>query len=292
MKNKLNLFIPFSKQDEDKKIVSGYASTEALDSDGEVVERGAIIKALPGYLGDFDKENSRFRFGNIREMHQSSAVGKTMSARVDKKGLLIDAKVVDDNAWKKVKEGVYAGFSIGGKVVHAVKNRIKSIRLSEISLVDRPANPEAIFAMVKINKSGKAIDLQKGSDSMEIQNEEVLAAGAVIDLAREIRMFISIFEVEGRSITELQKALNLLKKLAAKILNEEDKKKFEKVLYEMRHEEIEKSLYREQHVVEKKKVEKLSKSDKEILKVTGEIKNHINKNWTPGYFDQLREILG
>jgi len=37
-------------------------------------------------------------------------------------------------------------------------NRIKDLKLSEISLVDRPANPDAVFAMVKIDDKGKVID--------------------------------------------------------------------------------------------------------------------------------------
>src|SRR3990167_7791179 len=159
--NDFRRFIEFTKKDEEKKTVSGYASSEALDSQGEIVEKDAIARALPGYLGELDQTTGKFRYANLREMHQLSAVGKTMKARVDEKGLYIEGKVVDKDAWEKVKEGVYAGFSIGGKIVKQVGNRIKDLKLSEISLVDRPPNPEAVFLMVKVDKTGKMQDIQK-----------------------------------------------------------------------------------------------------------------------------------
>src|SRR3990167_9594773 len=165
MDDDIKIFIPFNKKDEDKRLVGGYASSETLDSQGEIVEKDAIARALPGYLGEYDQEKKRYKLGGLREMHQLSAVGKTVKAIVDTKGLYIDGKVVDDNAWKKVKEGVYAGFSIGGKIVKQVGNRIKDLKLSEISLVDRPANPDAMFMMVKIDDKGKVIDKQ-GVDMM------------------------------------------------------------------------------------------------------------------------------
>ena len=134
-----NLFIPFTKSDDEERMVFGYASTEALDSQGEVVAKDAIIEALPDYM----------KFGNIREMHQPSAVGKAQEATIDEKGLYLGVKVVDESAWQKVKEGVYNGFSIGGKIITKVNDTITKLRLSEISLVDRPANPEAIFEFFK-----------------------------------------------------------------------------------------------------------------------------------------------
>ncbi len=93
-------------------------------------------------LGDYMK------FANIREMHQLSAVGVAKEAGIDDKGLYIGAKIVDDQAWLKVIEGVYKGYSIGGRVTQrdpADYKTITGLVLNEISLVDRPANPEAVF---------------------------------------------------------------------------------------------------------------------------------------------------
>ena len=138
----MRIYAPLQKIDEEQRMVYGYASTEALDSQGEIIKRDAIEAALPGFM----------RFGNIREMHQPSAVGKAKGATIDDKGLYLAAKIVDDEAWAKVKEGVYSGFSVAGQVTARdpmQKHVITGCSLSEISLVDRPSNPEAVFEMFK-----------------------------------------------------------------------------------------------------------------------------------------------
>src|SRR5947207_3858355 len=101
----MRIFAAIVKTDPDKRMVYGYASTEALDSQGEKISKAAMVKALPDYM----------LWANVREMHQSSAVGVAKSAEIDDKGLYLQAKIVDDAAWEKVKEGVYKGFSVGGK---------------------------------------------------------------------------------------------------------------------------------------------------------------------------------
>ena len=134
----MRIYLPIAKVDAAQRMVMGYASTEARDDQGEIVKREALDAALGDYM----------KFANIREMHQLSAVGKAKDATVDDKGLYVAAKIVDDQAWNKVVERVYQGFSIGGKVTArepADYKTITGLRLDEISLVDRPANPEAVF---------------------------------------------------------------------------------------------------------------------------------------------------
>ncbi len=134
----MKIYFPLAKIDAEKHEVWGYASTEARDEQGEVVKRDALISALGDYM----------QFANIREMHQLSAVGVAKEAAVDDKGLYVGAKIVDPVAWQKVVEGVYKGYSIGGRVTDRDPGDYKTITglvLNEISLVHRPANPEAIF---------------------------------------------------------------------------------------------------------------------------------------------------
>jgi HK97 family phage prohead protease len=132
-------YVAIEKVDPDERMVFGRASSPELDSQGDRVSVKAIEDALPEYM----------RFANIREMHQRSAVGKTKSAEIDEDGLYIGAKIVDDAAWKKVKEGVYSGFSIGGRVTKRKDEEILGLELVEISLVDRPANPNAVIDVWK-----------------------------------------------------------------------------------------------------------------------------------------------
>jgi hypothetical protein len=152
----LKIFAPFVKVDLEQRMVYGYASTEALDSQGERVSKDAIAAALPDYM----------RFANIREMHQLSAVGKAKEASLDEKGLYLAAKIVDDDAWKKVKEEVYAGFSIGGRKTSTQDNTVTALQLTEISLVDRPANPECVIELAKVAGPAEELVLPPGSPAV------------------------------------------------------------------------------------------------------------------------------
>jgi phage head maturation protease len=123
--------------------VYGVASTGARDDAGEIVLPAAMKAALPDYA----------RYPALREMHQPTAAGRTLEAGVDDDGATrIVAHVVDPVAIAKVKSRTYSGFSIGGRVLArdpADATVITKIRLSEISLVDRPANPEAVIDLWK-----------------------------------------------------------------------------------------------------------------------------------------------
>lgn len=135
--------------------VWGYASSGAEDSDGETILADAMKAALPDYM----------KFGAVREMHQPIAAGTAIEAEVQADGRTwFGAHVVDPVACKKVETGVYKGFSIGGKVTERDtlnKTVIKGLRLIEVSLVDRPANPEAVFTMFK------AEGLDEGGDELK-----------------------------------------------------------------------------------------------------------------------------
>lgn len=119
--------------------VHGIASAESVDDQGEVVKAEAIRNALPNYM----------KFPALREMHQLAAAGTTLEAEVGDDGVTrIVAHVVDPVAVAKVKNQVYRGFSIGGRVTQRASGSPKTITgltLNEISLVDRPANPDAVF---------------------------------------------------------------------------------------------------------------------------------------------------
>jgi hypothetical protein len=126
-------------QDDGTVRVYGIATSEALDEQGEIVRADAIRAAIPDYM----------RFPALREMHQLSAAGTTLEAEVCEDGTTrIVAHVVDPVAVAKVRNQVYRGFSIGGRVTQREGGNPKTVTglvLNEISLVDRPANPEAIF---------------------------------------------------------------------------------------------------------------------------------------------------
>ena len=147
MSKKVKFFGSFEKmeeQDDGTVKVYGYASSEAVDAHGEVVKASAMENALGDYM----------KFANVREMHQPIAAGNCIEATVQDDGRTwFGAHVIDPVAVKKVQTGVYKGFSIGGFVTDrdkADKTIITQLRLNEVSLVDRPANPDSVFTMWKM----------------------------------------------------------------------------------------------------------------------------------------------
>ena len=154
------------KIDAEQRLVFGYASTEAQDAHGETILKSAIEDALADYM----------EFANIREMHQLSAVGTAEEASVDDKGLYLGAKVIDDAAWGKVTSGVYKGFSVGGKVLARDKDDkkiITKILLTEISLVDRPSNPEARFDVWKAAGSESVDAITRATETLDKINSAI-----------------------------------------------------------------------------------------------------------------------
>jgi hypothetical protein len=147
MKGRFKLYGEFQKVEEQEDgtlKVSGIASSEAVDSDGEIITAEAMKAAIPDYMA----------FGAVREMHTSWAAGTALKCEVnDQKQTEFECLVVDGEAIKKVQAGVYKGFSIGGRVTKRDplnKSTIQGIKLVEVSLVDRPANPDAVFSMGKV----------------------------------------------------------------------------------------------------------------------------------------------
>lgn len=175
---KMNItrFVDIKKIDDDERMVYGWASTGDLDKDGEIIEPAAFEKSLPDYL----------KFPTIREMHQPKPIGITKETRMEKdRGLFIAAKIVDSEAWMKVKEGVYRAFSIGGRVKNRIDNVIKELELIEISLVDVPANPAAVITLFKGDKTDNLhIEFQQLANKIRslMEEKEVVTADEVVEV--------------------------------------------------------------------------------------------------------------
>jgi len=143
-------------------MVSGIASTEAVDADGEIVTADAMRKALPSYL----------QCGTVREMHQPIAAGNPIAAHVDDDGRThFTAHIVDKGTVAKIQAKVLKGFSIGAKCLEKVGNKITSISLKDISVVDLPNNPESFFTVIKFDKPAENKKC-KDCDKMECECDE------------------------------------------------------------------------------------------------------------------------
>ncbi len=63
----INLSVPFTKVNREKRTVSGFATLDNVDQTGDLVTAEASLKAFESFRG------------NIREMHGPNAVGKMIS---------------------------------------------------------------------------------------------------------------------------------------------------------------------------------------------------------------------
>jgi hypothetical protein len=134
----------FEASENETLTISGIASSECVDADGEILTAEAMRNALPAYL----------QKGTVREMHGSVAAGTPISAHVDDDGKThFTALIADKSTIQKIKLGILKGFSIGGKALKKVGNKITELLLRDISVVDRPCNPEAVFDIIKFDKT-------------------------------------------------------------------------------------------------------------------------------------------
>jgi uncharacterized protein YoxC len=154
--------MPIGKVDQERRIVSGFATLDNVDKQNDIVTTEASLEAF-----------RKFR-GNLREMHQPSAVGKIVSFKEDRyfepqskkfySGVYVSAYVSRgaQDTWEKVLDGTLTGFSIGGNITKSDdtfdENLDKSVRiikeyeLFELSLVDNPANQFAnVISIEKVD---------------------------------------------------------------------------------------------------------------------------------------------
>ncbi|MCW2317644.1 hypothetical protein M2322_003208 [Rhodoblastus acidophilus] len=157
MTDRLQMFIPLRKADAAQRLVYGYATAESPDRAGEICDYASTKPQYQAWSKNFAKATGGKSLGNVRAMHGAVAAGKIASIRFNdaEKRIEIAAKIIDDDEWRKVEEGVYTGFSQGGAYLKRWPDPENpdlvryTARPSEISLVDLPCLPEASFELVK-----------------------------------------------------------------------------------------------------------------------------------------------
>jgi len=164
----MSLFLPITKVDVAQRLVYGTISEEVPDKHGEILDYATARPAFEEWSRQFEAASGGKSLGNVRAMHDNIAAGKLTDIHYDDANRRIDgvAKIIDDDEWNKVQEGVYTGFSIGGGYARRwpdLENpglmRYTPV-LVEVSLVDNPAVPTATFQVIKQDGS---VELRKFS---------------------------------------------------------------------------------------------------------------------------------
>ena len=152
----LDLFLPLAKVDLDQRLVTGVATAETPDRAGEIFDYSSSKPYFEQWSADALAASGGKSFGAVRAMHAPIAAGKLTDIAFDDdaKRITVAAKIVDDDEWRKVQEGVYTGFSQGGRYVKRWPDPDTGLvrytaEPHEISLVDLPCVPDATFDVVK-----------------------------------------------------------------------------------------------------------------------------------------------
>lgn len=197
------LFTKSEKQEDGTIIVGGICSSESVDSDGEVILAKAMKDAIPDFM----------KWATLKEMHKSdTSPGVILKMEVQDDGkTYIECHAVDPVTVLKIETGVFKGFSIGaGSVVRDALNKLRIVKfkLNEVSLVDRPANPDSLFSFVKmesIEQDESDLPEQEIPHSQEVESSEE----PVIEVSAIEEVPVVIDEVTVDNLTTDEKSVNL-----------------------------------------------------------------------------------
>ena len=146
-------------KDSDERLIEGMANVEVKDLQGDYIPIDVMKRAMIKFME---------RSGALNYRHTNHIIGKVLSFWVDedksgRKGVKILAKIYNDDelmdkAWDEIRKGELKGFSIGGVAKSRDGEELKEISIHEISVVEKPANPEALI---------ESMTFAKGVDEME-----------------------------------------------------------------------------------------------------------------------------
>ena len=184
----LDLFLPLAKVDLDRRLVTGVATAETPDRSGEIFDYASSKPYFEKWSAEAAAATGGKSFGAVRAMHTPIAAGKLTDIAFDDnaKRITVVAKIVDDDEWRKVQEGVYTGFSQGGRYVKRWADPDSGLTRytadpHEISLVDLPCVPDATFDVVKDGVVEKRSFASRPSEANDSADADVDAGDEDLD---------------------------------------------------------------------------------------------------------------
>lgn len=163
----MTVFARIVKVDEERREVTGRASSECVDRDGEMMDYSSSKPHFQRWSQEVFADSGGLSHGNVRAMHSNVAAGILTNIDFNDVERAIDvvATITDDQEWRKVISGTYTGLSIGGRYVKKWAEPTPDGKIiqrytaqpNEVSLVDRPANPQARFFEIH-KRDGRVIN--------------------------------------------------------------------------------------------------------------------------------------
>lgn len=178
MSLKFRKFVQLTKVDEAKREVGGIVTAEFPDKEGEICHYESTVPYYKAWSEELSKATEGKNLGNLRLMHTLEAVGvgKSLDFNDDKKEICMTFKVVDDDAWKGVQEGMLTGFSQGGEYVKAWTEKGQkyyTAKPSEVSLVDNPCLATAHFEFIRADGTSELRKFKK-VEPEDMKKEEII----------------------------------------------------------------------------------------------------------------------
>jgi hypothetical protein len=172
----MKIFVPITKIDAAQRLVYGVVTAEKPDVSGEVCDYASTKPHYQKWSHNFASATDGKSLGNLRAMHGNVAAGKLVEIAFNdgQKRIEICGKVVDDAEWAKVEQGVYTGFSQGGRYLKRWPDPEEpelmryTAEPMEVSLVDHPCLPEATFAVIKADGSTELRKFQSATANAEL----------------------------------------------------------------------------------------------------------------------------
>lgn len=132
MSEKVELYLPFEKRDDEKQIVFGWGSVtkkngvSVIDLQGDVIEDAELENAVYEFMA-VSKQHDEMHERLVEGSHFVESVvitdeklGKMFPGETvpqGYRGWWVGIQVTDTAVWKKIKDGVYKGFSITGSAI-------------------------------------------------------------------------------------------------------------------------------------------------------------------------------
>lgn len=193
MSNLTTSFFGIEKSDKNADgtlTVYGKATDDALDIDKQICDGDWLDRAMPHWFKSG---------GNIREQHSNIAAGVAKEYELKADGHYITALVVDPVSVKKVENGVLKGFSIGIKNPRVIQDskaangRIIDGQIVEVSLVDRPANPNCQLVLAKSASGDETIvQVEELIETEETVTDNVLQSEDITEKETPVEKSIKV----------------------------------------------------------------------------------------------------
>jgi hypothetical protein len=169
-------------------MATGIAAAEEVDHDNEVLD---YFGSKPYFQAWSDVQMAASKGkskGNLRLQHDpKTCIGKLTDLTFDdaNKCIRVSVKVVDPVAKELLREGVLTGFSIGGEYIKKTPMSNGTVRYiagpSELSVVDKPCAPSALFEHVKADGSSELRKFAKHVRPVEYAILEMVKYGFMDD---------------------------------------------------------------------------------------------------------------